>query len=238
MDDEYLYDDEEDNLFVSFKTSVNAIRVIDRELLSASIRLRMDIANQDVDTTQDSVFRSQVAMAKMRYWLDECLSNSVMFSRDNDWAVNTFLSTSPENLGTSNPVTILPGDPTEDLLVQVIQSKLQSLVGSSMTIGNVELEIEDGHGLMFTYVGDGELELPTNEEWVGEHCYFGRPWWCRDDASTMDIIAGEDDDVEDLPSFAYSLEFLADALRPSTAPSAQIVRPDFRPHVIQGGRED
>jgi hypothetical protein len=233
MDDDELID-EDDTLFVSFKTSLRAIRVIDRELQAVKMNLRMDFADQETDDSQ-AVFRSQVAMAKIRYWLDNCVEDCVMFNRENDWAMGALLSVDEVSDGVTNRVMILPDDPGEDILLQIFQSKLQSLAGTSMRIGVLELDIEDGNGFHFTYVGEGEMDLPTNEEWVGEIAYFKKPWWARDDASMMDIMATEETDLHTLPKFAYSLDFIADALRPEDAPSAHVVRLDFRPRVIQGG---
>ena len=236
MDDDELID-EDDTLFVSFKTSLRAIRVIDRELQAVKMNLRMDFADQETDDSQ-AVFRSQVAMAKIRYWLDNCVEDCVMFNRDNDWAMGALLTVDEVSDGITNKVMILPDDPGEDILLQIFQSKLQSLVGASMRIGVMELDIEDGNGFHFTYVGDGELDLPSNEEWVGELAYFNKPWWARNDASMMDVMATEESDLQTLPTFSYSLDFIADALRPEDAPSAHVVRLDFRPRVIQGGKAD
>lgn len=236
MDDDELID-EEDTLFVSFKTSLRAIRVIDRELQAVKMNLRMDFVDQETEDTQ-AIFRSQVAMAKIRYWLEACVEDCVMFNRDNDWAVAAFLTVDEDSPGVSNKVMILPDDPGEDILLQIFQSKLQNLAGDSMRIGVMELDIEDGNGFHFTYVGDGEMDLPTNEEWVGEISYFNKPWWARGDASMMDLMATEETDLTSPPAFAYSLDFITDSLRPADAPSAHVVRLDFRPRVIQGGKTD
>ena len=240
MDDDEIYDDEDDTLFVSFKTSLRAIRVIDRELQPVKMNLRMDFVDQEPSDPEDTlaVFRSQVAMAKIRYWLTECVEDSVMFSRENDWALNAFLTIDEDNPGVSNRVMILPDEPGEDILLQIFQSKLQSLAGTSMRLGVMELDIEDGHGFHFTYTGEGESDLPTNEEWVGERAFFSKPWWARPDASMMDQMATEETDIETPPAYAYSLDFIADSLRPSDAPSAHVIRLDFRPRVIAGGKTD
>jgi hypothetical protein len=230
----------EDNLFVSFKTTIGAMRVIDRELQNISINLKLDVVD-GVGVSRDdpkALFKSQVAMIKMRYWLSEILEGSLIFNRDNEWAVDIFFS-SEGNRGASNNLVILPGEPTEDILVQILQSKLSALGGGHLLIGNLDLEISDGHGLSFTYVGQGEDELPAMDEWIGDHTYFSKPWWARDDASTIDITPDEDSDLGEAQDFAYSLNFLADQLVPSNdAPSASIIRPNFNPKVILGGKED
>lgn len=236
MDEDDLSDEE--TLFVTFKASVNAIRVLDRQVQPLKMNLKVDIVEGDQATPGDqlALVKSQLSMAKIRYWLTEVLEGSILMNRDNDWALNSFMGVEDDD-GSTNQIVILPGEPTEDLLIQILQSKLQAFGGEILQIGSIELDSNDGSGLSFTYIGEGEYDLPTNEEWVGERAYFDKPWWSRDDSSTMDAIADEDDDLEAVPNIGYSLEFLINDFKNAQTPSARVIRPDFKPKVIQGGKE-
>lgn len=244
MDDIELYDDDdEDNLFVSFKTSVRVIRVIDKELIPTKIRLRVDFANEEGPDPDDqfSILSSQAGMARIRYWLSNRFEDSLLISSENDWALEALSET-------ANRHTTLPGEPTEDVLVMVLQSKLQALGGKHVMIGNLDLEIQDGHGLAFTYVGDGELELPTQEEWMADLAFFDKPWWARCDGWTSDpmdpkklppmLLEDGTDLIDRTEPDADSLDFIAAEIFNNSSHTAEILRPQFKPQIIQGSKED
>lgn len=235
MDDEYV---DEENLFVCFRTSVQAIRIFDREIVVTDMNLSMDLISTAHDSSDPlSVIRRRTALSKIRYWLDNHFQNSLMFTKENEWAIRAFMCNGKDDPGVENNIVLLPYEPTEEILVLILQSKLQALGGQDIILGNLSLEIDDVSGLCYTYTGAGELELPTNEEWMGTHAWFDKPWWSRNDATSTDVVALEEDDITKVPDWATSLDHLADDFI-SADFSAQIIRPIFRPRVIDGGQRD
>lgn len=239
MDDELFDDDEDDNLFISFKTSVNVIRVIDQELIPTEILLKVDFANDPGPDLEDqfAILSCQAAMAKIRYWLSDRLDGCIMYSHENEWAEEALSSSENRNC-------VLPGEPNEDILVLVLHSKMQALGGDLVKVGPIDIEMQDGY--VFTYVGDGLLELPDQEEWGGDTALFAKPWWARADGSTkeeQDINKlglteeyikemGFEQPVED------SLDFISTEIFKNSDHTAEIIRPSFRPLVIIGDKRD
>src|SRR5574343_1217480 len=121
-----------------------------------------------------------------------------------------------------NMIMLTPDDPTDEHLAAIFQSKLNALSGGNMMFGLVEIVSDNTVGLSFTFVCDGETCLPTVEEWIGERYYFEKPWWSRNDASTLDIPPMPDADLTNIPQWAYSLDFLHE----NTTKETVIIRPE------------
>lgn len=239
MDDD-IYEAADPELFVSFSTTIKVVRAVDRRLIPTTFTLKADVIYDDEHSFEDEShyhFHVQVALAKVRYWLHEVAHDSVMFNRENKWAVRAFLNSKGKQ-SVDNQMIILPGEPTEDVLAEVLQSKMNALAGGHITFGCIELCSDDTDGLTYIFTGEGEMNLPEMDEWIGEHTFFSKPWWARDDASTIDVIPDDKDDLNSPPAFAYSLEFIRDTMKAKNAPTARIVRAEFRPKVLKGGKSE
>ena len=225
----------ETTLFTTKHKEFNAIRVSGQRLIPTKIKISADIIIDDIDT---DLYESQMAigLSKCDFWIDHVVNNCIMFDISNVWALNSFMDDNglPD---VSNKIMLVPGEPNDAVLASLIQAKFNALSDGAFDVGSVEISSTDG-SLTFMFAGDGKGSLPTIEEWIGDHSYFSEPWWNRRDASTMDVAPDEDADLSNPPSFAFSLEFITEALWSSNLPSALIVRPEFRPHVIKGGRKD
>lgn len=227
----------ETELFVNFTHTFKIIRVIANRLIPTTLKLKTEVIYDELDLDEEYLVECQIALQKIRYWFDNCVANSVVFSRDNDWALQAFLNEEGK-VSVQNRLVVLPDEPTDAELAEIFQSKMNALGGGNMEFGFVELTSDDANGLSFMFTGDGAFNLPDMEEWIGERTFFSKPWWNRDDASTLDVIPDEDEDLNKPPEWAYSLDFIGDPLRKKPSGSARIIRPEFRPQVIDGGKVD
>lgn len=227
----------ETDLFVSFTHNIKAIRVVGNRLIPVKMKLTTDVIYDDFNEDEEYHANCQIAFLKIRHWLDNCFTNSVIFNRENAWALHAFLNEKGAQ-SVQNRMVLTPGEPTDGLLAEIIQSKLNALGQGHIEFGSVELASDDTNGLTFIFVGDGQMNLPKMDEWIGERSFFSKPWWDRDDASTIDVIPDDEDDISVPPAFAYSLDHVGDHIRKKATKPAVIVRPEFRPTVIDGGKSD
>lgn len=129
---------------------------------------------------------------------------------------------------------MLPTDPNDAILAQVFQAKLNALADDILEVGAVEIKSTNGTDLTVLFTGNASLMLPDMESWVGEKNWFSEPWWNRNDASTMDVVMTEEDDMSSPPSFAFSLDFLFDMFGDTEGSSEEIiVLKEFRPTIIE-----
>lgn len=235
-DDDVLVDD----LIITLKQEFSAVRVMDNRMIPTKWRVKMEVIKADEPEDAEAAeydFNIRVAFSKIRFWFDQVVSGCVMFERGNEWAQRACLADDGSQ-SVANHIMLLPGEPTDELICKVLQSKANALSGNFLAFASIELESDDVHCLSYIYNGVGEFELPDHDEWIGEHSYFSKPWWGRDDASTFDVVPDEETDTQRPPDWCKSLDFLEDLMRPPTDTSARIIRPEFRPQVIEGGKSD
>lgn len=231
-----------DDHYVTLTLNFKAIRVIDKQLIPTSWTLKTGVSWSDEEgegETEEEIdetdYLSQLALLKIRFWFNNIITGSVLFSRTNTWAVRAFIDQNGRQ-DVQNHLVVLPDDPVDTLLAEIFQSKMNALAGNEMFFEYVDLTADDANGFSFLFAGSGEYNLPDMEEWIGPRSYFSKPWWARDDASTIDVIPDEDADLKNLPNFAYSLDFLGENLRDIKRPEARIIRPEFKPEIINGGK--
>lgn len=224
------------HLFISIRHEFKATRVIGQRLSPTKIKIKADISTLDQDTDEYGL-QMEVALAKMSYFVEKVLSESILIYSENEWAMNCFLGeVSPE---TTNTVVLCPEEPTDAVLCELMLCKLKAISQGSFDFHSIEIESTDARGMSFMFVGGKPGEsFPSNEEWLTERSYFSKPWWNRADASTLDIVPLEDDDLQTPPMWAYSLGFIAEQMTAPEDTGTKVVRPEFRPTVIDGGKTD
>lgn len=224
------------HLFISLRHEFKATRVIGNRLSPTTIKVKVDISTLDQDT-DDYGLRMEVALAKFTYFFEKVLNNSILIHVDNEWALDSFMDGA--NPSTSNMVVLCPEEATDACLAELLICKMKAISQGAFEFLAIDIESSDARGMSFTFVGSfpGESFLSA-EEWLTERNYFIKPWWHRPDASTLDVIPDEDDDLLDLPSWAYNLNFIADAMIAPEETENKVVRAEFRPRVIDGGKVD
>lgn len=217
--------DLKDNEFIiHFSNSFKGIRIIEDALYATEWHLKADIFPDE--TTDNHKFN--LGLTKIKFWFEQLVEDSIVFSGLNQWAIDSFVGKS------ANIPIVCPGEPTDDILTLLLQSKMNALADNAFTVGYVDLKSDSNNGLSFIYIGDTPPNLPSMSEWIGERSYFDQPWWARDDASTLDVVPDEDGDLDEIPEFAFKLDFLEEAIPEMPAQPAKIIRPTFTPKVIKG----
>jgi len=139
---------------------------------------------------------------------------------------------------TDNSVMLCPEEPTDAHLAELLMSKFKALTVGAFEFHAIDIESTDGRGIGFTFVGQRPGQsLISDAEWLTERNYFSKPWWHRGDASCLDVVPEAEDNLNEPPVWAYSLGFIADQFADHDAPSNVVVRAEFRPQVIVGGKE-
>lgn len=222
------------HLLISLCHEFSATRVHDQRLSPALIKVRLDVSETE---ELESADRLEMSLAKIKYMVNDVLHGSILMDASDEWAMDRFM----DDQGSSgrSSVVLFPDLPTDALLAELLLCKFQSLVGKDLSIHGLQIKSSDGQGRKFMFIAGDQPggDLPTGEEWLSPTNYFKKPWWYRDDASTMDVIPNEGFDPMEIPRWAHDLSFLAEKVS-GPAPVDRVVRMEFRPVVIQGGRDD
>ncbi len=228
-------DDDENiaDLFISFSFEVKMIRVISNVLVPSDFKVTASIERTESATDAEV----ELALTKWRYWFDHVVAKSVAFSTENDSALEIILDKDgTKRIG--NIIMLTPEDPSDEVLGALFQGKMNALGVNKVVCAAIDITSDNMHGLSFTLAGNHASFLPeTTEEWLGGPSYYPSPWWTRNDASSIDVIATDDTDKTTPPPWAYSLDFLD---RASKAQNKARVsgRTPFTPTVINGGKPD
>lgn len=226
MDDEF---EGLDDFMMSWTAKFHANRIYDNYIFSSDIEVRAELLFYDEEEYPEDFDK---IITKMNYWIDEVVDDSVIFSKDNVWAYKSFINK------TSNNIVLCHEEPSDDMLAILMKAKLNTLSGDAFEVGLVEVKSNNNDGINFTFSGNSHGHLPEMKEWIGKHTYFSVPWWYRNDASTMDLIPRRNADLSKKPEFAYDLDFVGDSHDKEPRTLAKVIKHDFRPRVIKGGKSE
>jgi hypothetical protein len=227
--------DDSANIIIDFSHKITLIRYLGNTMTPVSLKMRAEVFPSDTAVEIDF----DVTFSKIKFWFESVISRSIVFCRRNATAMEMLLNDAGKPR-VINHLMVTPFEPTDEHLAVLFQSKMTAFSQGTMEFGCVRVEAADG-GLVFTYVGDWREDLPAMDDWFPiKPYYFEIPWWQRDDASTLDVIT-TDADISQLPSWAYSLDFIEKAIRPNkttSQPEDIVIRGAFRPKIISGGKEE
>ncbi len=237
MSDDFDQDDTESSITVviEYTQDVSITRFMGSSLVPCRLSITADV--MPFEGVEEVDF--DVAFAKIKFWFETIISRCVICSRLNATGLSMILKEdgSPK---LTNHLMFTPYEPTDEHLAVLFQSKMTALSAGMFQFGCVKVK-SDSSGLVFTYIGDWEKDLPTMDTWFSKKpYYFETPWWTRDDVSTLDMIIG--DDVDTLPPWAFKLDFIENSIRPNKSavekPPDEEVVIKFKPKVFDGGKEE
>ena len=226
-------DDEFDNeTFTHFDFEVRLVRVIDNFVIPSKLSVKLEFIPMETENEYDI----DLVFTKIKYWLDNIVNKSVAFCHENSVAIEMFIDSEAGDTRIGNILFLTPDEPTDQHLAVLFQAKLQALAGDILAFGPVEVKSDSQLGLTFTFIGNAKEVLPDAKTWMGERSYFDLPWWHRDDASSIDVLPPDDADLSVKPAWAFNFDFLEKSKQNSKT-TGVIVRPQFRPTVIDGGKK-
>lgn len=220
-------------MHVGVKLSFSASRVFEDGIYPVKFTVLTELVPTNPEREDDAHFMSS-SYRKVKYFIQDILENAVFMYRENDWACQAFIDCKTGLPSGDNKLVFLPAEATNAIICEVIQAKLKAITDGEFEFTFLQVDSSDDVGLSFTFIGDSSTTLPDLEDWVGPLSYYSEPWWNRNDSSTFDLVPGLESDIDNPPEFAYSLAFLDDK-KPS---ECQVIKREFRPKVIQGGRTD
>lgn len=140
---------------------------------------------------EDVEYSASVAYQKIYFWLDTNLPNIVMVDVNNE--DDLYIA----NLS-SNIMMYCPGNPGDDMIIQLLHSKISVLAGHDLIVGEMHLKGSDT-SLQYTFDGDNGYMLPlTVEEYYTEGTAKDTdPWWTRNDGFCFEFIRPTDTKVSD-----------------------------------------
>ena len=172
---------------MTLEFSFSGIRIQESNLTPVDWHLTVNIIApiKRGKSKEEAEARAGLVYQRLYFWLDANLHNSVMVDVGNE--DDLYIA----NLS-SNIAMYCPGNPSDDLIIQLIHSKLSQLADKELVIGEIHLKGNDT-SLQYTYDCSEEgYALPQTTEYYTEGVARDTiPWWARNDGFCFEFIKPE-----------------------------------------------
>jgi len=178
--------------YMTFDFSFSGIRIQDGYLTPVDWDLSVDLVVKAPKNKNknDIEYKASILYQRIYFWLDSNLQNIAMVDVSNDG--DLYLA----NLS-SNITMYCPGNPSDDLIIQLLHSKMCSLITQELQIGEIRLRGSDT-SLQYTFDSperDYQLPLTTNEYYTEGTCRDLEPWWTRNDGFCFEFVRPDDTEI-------------------------------------------
>jgi len=180
--------------YMTLKYNFTGIRLHEGYLGPVDWELTVDLIVPDKKNKEKDEIEQKagVIYQKLYFWLDTNLPNVIIVDVNNEDDLYV------ANLS-SNLMMYCPSAPSDDLIIQLLHSKLSSLTSQELIIAEMKLKGSDST-LQYTFDSqDKEYLLPSKtEEYYPEGTARDSiPWWSRDDGFCFEFIRPADTEVPD-----------------------------------------
>jgi hypothetical protein len=170
------------------------VRILDSALVPVDWHLSIDLVAIDkkAKSTDMSEYEATMTYQKLYFWLDTNLPNIIMVDVSNE--DDLYIA----NLS-SNIMMYAPIEPYDDVIVQLLHSKLSVLAETNMLIGEMRLKGSD-MSVQYTFdPADTGYNLPNK---TADYYTEGKsrdeiPWWLRNDGFCFEFVRPEDTTLTD-----------------------------------------
>jgi hypothetical protein len=172
----------------------SGIRLQEGSLTPVDWKLTVDLVatGKKGKAREEVEYDASITYQKIYFWLDTNLPNIIAVD------VNSEDDLYLANLAT-NIMMYCPGIPSDDLLTQLLHSKISILAGTDLLVGEIHLKGSDST-LHYTFdCSDGLYILPrTTAEYYPESATRDTiPWWMRNDGFCFEFARPEDNTQTD-----------------------------------------
>jgi hypothetical protein len=170
------------------------VRIRDGYLVPVDWKLNVDLVATGKKGKAREIVECDASLTyqKIFFWLDTNLPNIVVVNVQNE--NDLYIA----NLST-NIMMYCPDIPGDDMLIQLLHSKISALAFPNLMVGELHLKGSDT-ALQYTYdCSEGSYVLPTTtEEYYTEGTTRDKtPWWLRDDGFCFEFVRPEDNKLTD-----------------------------------------
>ena len=166
--------------------------VVRRYEISYSMLTR---ASPDEKEMEELYLEQNISFAKVMCFIDAILNNSIVITTDSLPYYEKTLCEFENNY-------VLVPDVADNVIISVIMSKMNSIVGDNTevnTITLVDLDEQLKYKLEI-FEEDDDSDLPDIKGWLGDLALSDKSWWLRSDESTWDGIAKTQDEYDAIKS--------------------------------------
>lgn len=179
---------------MSMEYSFAGIRILSGSLIPVDWHLSINMVALDKKgnkSREEAEYNSTIAYQKLFFWLDTNLPGIVVVDVTNE--DDLYIA----NLS-SNIMLYCPSEPYDDIIVQLLHSKLSALAEDNLLVGEVRIKGSD-MSVQYSFEPEANYNLPTTtaEYYVEGTARDIEPWWMRNDGFSFEFIRPADTDITD-----------------------------------------
>lgn len=181
--------------YMTLEYDFSGIRIQESALTPVDWKLSVDLATLDKKgkKKEEIEYAASIAYQKMYYWLDTNMPSIIMVDVTNN--DDLFIA----NLS-SNIMMYCPGNPGDDIIVQLLHAKLTALADTDLIVGQIRLKGSDT-SLQYTYsisdISERRLPVETEEYYTAGQPRHSVPWWDRKDGFCFEFIVHPNPTIND-----------------------------------------
>lgn len=178
---------------MSLNYSFAGIRLQDSQMTPVDWDIKVDlVSTEKAGKTYEEIYHlASVAYQKICFWLDTNLPSILICNAvNNDDLYIANLS--------ANIMMYCPGNPTDDLIAQLLHAKLSTLSGEDLSLREITIKASDT-SLSYTFdTPTGKYALPKKvPDYISTlKSRDETPWWYRDDGFSFEFILPENQEVQ------------------------------------------
>lgn len=179
---------------MNMEYNFTGIRIQEGSLIPVDWALSIELIAQDKKgkTKKDIEYEAGITYQKIFFWLEANMHNIVVVdtSKEDDMYI--------ANLS-SNIMMYCPGNPGDDMLIQLLHAKLTSLSSAELMVGEITLKGTDT-SIQYTFdCEDGNYNLPllVPEYFTDGETLDETPWWTRDDGFCFEFLKPDNLDISE-----------------------------------------
>lgn len=165
--------------FMTYEYSFEGVRYIENRLQPVNWKLSINMSGPELEDKkeEEQSKKTSIMYQKILFWLDTVLNDCIVSSITSVNSIGAF----------HNTKVVLPDEePTDDIFLQTLHSKLSVISGDDMIIGQLSLYSTDSN-VTYHYNHGGSYGLPSQSNFIGDDALHDVPWWERNDCDTFDV---------------------------------------------------
>lgn len=218
--------------FMTLNFEFAGTRIMDRYLFPVEWKLKVNLVAVDYGTNRtdkEMQTASGLAYQKIHFWLESCLPDVVIVDTGNEVGMDVISKV-------DNIMMHCPGEPSDDMIVRLIHSKLSTIAAENILIREVYLESSDSPASYTFMLTDLGYDLPALvSDYTDLKSLHSTPWWERYDGFSFEFLAPADSETtpeEIFKDVADPLQEFENALLNGFGTITEIVSAETKPAEI------
>lgn len=164
------------------------IRIFDESLIPVTWKLTANLIapQQKKGSRTEAEYNAGMAYQRLYFWLETNLPNIMMVDTCNE--IGVFIAGA-----SANSMMYCPDEPVDEIIIQMLHSKLAALAGKTLVVGEMTLKGSDVTSVYNFDCPDNVYDLPQLvNEYVDGIVMHEKPWWTRNDGFSFEFVKPEE----------------------------------------------